>query len=474
MNSSIASLSPTPRNGKRGWYDQFQKHNLLLNSSKARMLIVGDSLVSNLSRYPKIWRKYFINLGALNFSIAGDKTQNVLWRVNNFHFSSNLNIKYVLILCGTNNIDHNSPHSTASTIISTGLAFQKKSHKFQVVIIPLLPRDHKHSRRRGIINTVNKLSKFQCLNNDFHFLKLKRNWLNNDDSLNMELFHDDDLHLIRKGNELLAKEIINFYYNSKYTVGYSKPLYRDITSFSFNYADFPPLSSKISTVNSFNSLESSMLSSNSNFSTQQSFAESVLKSNHTLFPLGTTSTLNSCFSSKAHKSSVASAPVKNISSFSSNSDNSLGSRACLAICKANSNPNSIPMSVSNFCVSSTLSNSSDAIAQKPSFDSFSFKSSSFTNSASQRSFCHTNFAGTTPKSFISASPINRNNFSFSIPSVIKSNDSRPVCAPPQTSHLSPFPIKSSRRLFQSSTQACQSIFSQNQKVFNSASFISNF
>ena len=45
MNSSIASLSPTPRNGKRGLYDQFQKHNLLLNSSKARILIVGDSLV---------------------------------------------------------------------------------------------------------------------------------------------------------------------------------------------------------------------------------------------------------------------------------------------------------------------------------------------------------------------------------------------------------------------------------------------
>ena len=73
-------------------------------------------------------------------------------------------------------------------------------------------------------------------------------------------------------------------------------------------------------------------------------------------------------------STVASAPVKNASSFSSKSDNSLGSRACLAICKANSNPKfnlalkdhskfhflpvsikpAKPMSVSNSCVSSTL------------------------------------------------------------------------------------------------------------------------
>ena len=192
------------------------------------------------------------------------------------------------------------------------MAFQKKSDKIHVVIIPLLPRDHKHSRRRGIISTVNKLLKFQCLNNGFHFLEFKSNRLNNDDFLNIELFYDDDLHLIRKGNELLAKEIIDFYYHSKYTVVYSKPSYRNITSFSFNYADFPPLCSKSSTVNSFNSLQSSKLCSNSNFSTQNSFAESV------------TSIQNSCFSPSAHKSTVASAPVKNVSSFSSNSDNSLG------------------------------------------------------------------------------------------------------------------------------------------------------
>ena len=56
------------------------------------MSIVGDSLVSDLSCYPEIWRKYFSNHGALNCGIAGDKAQNVLWRVNNLHFSSNLHL----------------------------------------------------------------------------------------------------------------------------------------------------------------------------------------------------------------------------------------------------------------------------------------------------------------------------------------------------------------------------------------------
>ena len=129
------------------------------------------------------------------------------------------------------------------------------------------------------------------------------------------------------------------------------------------------------------------------------------------------------------------------------------------------------MSVSNFynsCVS-------DAMVQKPSFDCYSFKSSSFTNSVSQLSFCHSKFSSpkipTTLKSSISGSPTKCNNFSFLIPSVIKSNGSKPACGPPQTSRLLSFPINSSRHpqtsrllsfpinssrhLFQSSTQACQ-------------------
>ena len=168
-------------------------------------------------------------------------------------------------------------------------------------------------------------------------MELKSNWLNNDDPLNMKLFYDEDLR--RKGNELLAKKTTNFDYHSKYMVAYSKLSYRDITSLSFNYADFPPLSSKTFTVNS---RQSSKLSRNSNFSTftQKFVAKSVVKSNNSLFPLGTTSTQNSYFSHIAHKTSDASALVKNASSFSSNSDNSLVSRASLAICKANSNPQS--------------------------------------------------------------------------------------------------------------------------------------
>ena len=161
MNSSITSLSSTP--GKHKWYDQFQKHNLILNKSKAKMLIVGDSLVLILSRYPEIWRKYFSNHEPLNFGIAGDKAQNVLWRVNNLYFSSNLHLKYIFILCGT--------------IISTSLwSFKRRVTNFKLLLYHFYRATI--NTQEGIVNTVNKLLKLQCLNNGFYFLQFKPNWLN--------------------------------------------------------------------------------------------------------------------------------------------------------------------------------------------------------------------------------------------------------------------------------------------------------
>ena len=78
--------------------------------------------------------------------------------------------------------------------------------------------------------------------------------------------------------------------------------------------------------------------------------------------------------------------------------------------------------------------------KNPGFKFYSCKSNSVTNSVSQRSFCHLRFLSpkisATPKLLISVSPTDRNNFSYSIPSVIKFNDSRSTCALSQTSVLS--------------------------------------
>ena len=62
---------------------------------------------------------------------------------------------------------------------------------------------------RSIINKVNKvLQQKICKLQDFYFMEEDFDWTNNDDSLNMEFYYQDRIHLNHKGNEKFGNTII--------------------------------------------------------------------------------------------------------------------------------------------------------------------------------------------------------------------------------------------------------------------------
>ena len=50
---------PASRIGKPGRHNKFRDQNSLLNQSSAKILLIDDSVISYLGRYPEIWKKYF-------------------------------------------------------------------------------------------------------------------------------------------------------------------------------------------------------------------------------------------------------------------------------------------------------------------------------------------------------------------------------------------------------------------------------
>ena len=114
-------------------------------NTKQETLLIGDSIVSGLSRYWKVWSKYFEPLQALNFGIGGDRTQNVLWRLQNGKIPKNLEM--AIIHCGTNNVDKNDPEDIKTTILSIAYFILEKKPQADVIITGLLPRDKEISHQ---------------------------------------------------------------------------------------------------------------------------------------------------------------------------------------------------------------------------------------------------------------------------------------------------------------------------------------
>eukprot|EP00795_Rhopilema_esculentum_P017748 gene17748-9420_t len=206
--TSSPASTPIGRNTKPGWYAEHDKFVHISQTAGAGILLIGDSIINGLSRYHSVWSKYFGPLRALNFGIGGDRTQHVLWRVENGEIPMNLHI--CVVHCGTNNIDKDTPSDITDGITSIVSVFQTAKPNAKVIIAGLLPRDLEHGYRRHSIRSVNKKLKRWSQSpsqRNVYFLKPDNDWVLPDGMLRTELYYTDYLHLGEPGNEKFAKSI---------------------------------------------------------------------------------------------------------------------------------------------------------------------------------------------------------------------------------------------------------------------------
>ena len=71
--------------------------------------------------------------------------------------SQSQSLKYVIINCGTNNLDTDNPDEISDRLICIALLFQKRLKHLQIIVNGLIPRDAINTRRRQKLLKVNQL-----------------------------------------------------------------------------------------------------------------------------------------------------------------------------------------------------------------------------------------------------------------------------------------------------------------------------
>ena len=80
----------------------------MIKYQKPSTLIIGDSTAKGLRRYMDVWDSYF-GKHTVNLAIGGDKVEDVVWCIANLDPSRE--VRYVGLICRTNNIDKNLPQT---------------------------------------------------------------------------------------------------------------------------------------------------------------------------------------------------------------------------------------------------------------------------------------------------------------------------------------------------------------------------
>ena len=151
-------LTPSARFNKISWIENHRNHCVIARSRTVQSLLLGDSIIAGLKLYDNVWKRYFSD--TLNFGIGGDRVENVFWRAINLPKMPYL--EHVIILCGRNNINKDSPFDIAECLIEIGKCFKERSCNIKIVISGILPRDECWSVNRIIISEINDILDDKC------------------------------------------------------------------------------------------------------------------------------------------------------------------------------------------------------------------------------------------------------------------------------------------------------------------------
>ena len=127
------------------------------NDKPCDILFIGDSITEGwLSTGKDIWDKDYATRNALNFGLSGDKTQNVLWRLNNMEIQA-LKPKVAVILIGTNNTA-NSVHEIADGVQAVIANTQEAFPGIKIILVSIMPCEREHDKMQQANSLIKNLA----------------------------------------------------------------------------------------------------------------------------------------------------------------------------------------------------------------------------------------------------------------------------------------------------------------------------
>ncbi|MFQ5731164.1 MAG: platelet-activating factor acetylhydrolase IB subunit [Planctomycetaceae bacterium] len=200
-----SAIRPVPRKG--GWMKRHEKMNARVAKGHVDLVFIGDSITHGWEgRGRKVWQKYYGKRNAVNLGIGGDRTQHVIWRLQNGNLKG-ISPKLAVIMIGTNNAGSNSPRQIADGVTEIVNIIRKKTPKTKILLLATFPRGKDgNDKRRQVNERSNAIVAKLADEKSVFYLDIGKKFLQDDGVLPRDIM-PDLLHPNQKGYEIWAKAI---------------------------------------------------------------------------------------------------------------------------------------------------------------------------------------------------------------------------------------------------------------------------
>jgi lysophospholipase L1-like esterase len=203
---SAVKSAPRP---DRNWQDRAKLlDQRLKDTPDTELLFIGDSITQGWEGEGKqVWEKQYAKRKAVNLGIGGDRTQHVLWRLENAPLDG-VKPKAAVVMIGTNNSngEDNTPGQIAEGITAIVRKLRERLPNTKILLLAIFPRSENFAPQRGKLTQVNQVIAKLDDGQNVHFLDIGHRFLNNDGVLPGEIM-PDYLHLSPKGYQIWADAI---------------------------------------------------------------------------------------------------------------------------------------------------------------------------------------------------------------------------------------------------------------------------
>lgn len=175
---------------------------------KAQVIFIGDSITQGWEGEGKeVWARYYASRNAINLGIGGDRTQHVLWRLDNGNITG-LKPKAAVLMIGTNNSngEDNTVDQIADGITAIVKKLREKLPSTRILLVPIFPRSENPSVIRGKVLQVNQIIQKLADEKDIFWADFGHRFLASDGTIPRELM-PDFLHLSPKAYGIWAESI---------------------------------------------------------------------------------------------------------------------------------------------------------------------------------------------------------------------------------------------------------------------------
>lgn len=172
---------------------------------KAQLVMIGDSITQKWEAAYKIWNQYYAPYGAVNLGYSSDRTEHVLWRLQNGEIDG-MSPKVAVLLIGTNNTGHRQDpaQETAAGIRAILDVLREKLPETKILLLGIFPRGETPDNPRRMLNEeINAIIAKFADNKHIYYLNINDTFLQEDGTISKTIM-PDLLHLSEAGYQLWA------------------------------------------------------------------------------------------------------------------------------------------------------------------------------------------------------------------------------------------------------------------------------